>query len=145
MTIDLINDILSDLWSYDLVLIGVLLSLFVLFYSFITAKRDELRELSSEIKSSGITDNPTLKLREHHASVYIKNMQKINKRCVWMLLSATIHMALCWVTHRVISNSYFQLKTVLFYVAIGTALAITLLLIVHIILIYKQYKTYTKI
>lgn len=145
MTIDSINYILSDLWNYDLVLIGVLLSLFVLFYSFITAKRDELRELSSEIKSSGTTDNPTLKLREHHASVYIRNMQRFNKRCVWLLLSTSIHMALCWITLRVVPDSYFQLKTVLFYIAAGTVLVITLLLIVQIVLIYTQYKTYTKI
>lgn len=145
MTIDLINDILSDLWSYDLVLIGILLSLFVLFYSFITSKRDELRELSSEIKIKGTADNPTLKLREHHTSVYISNMQRFNKRCVWLLLSATIHMALCWVTHRAVPNSFFQLKAVLFYVAVGTSLAITLLLIIQVVLIYRQYKAYTKI
>lgn len=145
MTIDLINDILSDLWSYDLVLIGVLLSLFVLFYSFITAKRDELRELSSEIKSKGTADNPTLKLREHHASVYIINMQRFNKRCVWLLLSATVHMILCWVTHRVIPNSYFQLKTVISFIVFVTSLVITLLLIIQVVMIYRQYKTYTKI
>ena len=145
MTIDLINDILSDLWSYDLVLIGILLSLFVLFYSFITAKRDELRELSSEIKSCGTTNNPTLKLREHHASVYIKNMQRINKRCVWLLLAATVHMALCWITHRLVPNSHYQLKTSLLYVVAGISLAITLLLIVQVVLIYRQYKIYTKI
>jgi hypothetical protein len=145
MTIDLINDILSDLWSYDLVLIGILLSLFVLFYSFIIAKRDELRELSSEIKSSGTTNNPTLKLREHHAKVYIRNMQRINKRCAWLLFSATLHFALCWIAHRVIPNSYFQLKSVLLYVAVGMSLAITLFLIVQVVLIYRQYKTYTRI
>ena len=54
-------------------------------------------------------------------------------------------MALCWITLRVVPDSYFQLKTVLFYIAAGTVLVITLLLIVQIVLIYTQYKTYTKI
>lgn len=105
MNIDLINDILSDLWNYDLVLIGILLSLFVLLYSFITAKRDELREISFEIKREGTINNPTLKQREHNAKTYIDNMQKLNKHCIWLLLISSIHFFLCWGVWRGVSNT----------------------------------------
>ena len=140
MTIELINDILSDLWNYDLVLIGILLSLFVLFYSFITAKRDELREISSVIKSKGTTDNPTLKLREQHAIIYIKRMQKLNKRCIWLLLFVSLHFLFCWITIRSLHNTFLVFKLILF----GSSVIITILIILQIIAVFIQYKQYTK-
>lgn len=145
MMIDLIDEILSDLWNYDLVLIGILLSLFVLLYSFITAKRNDLREISFEIKRVGTSNNPALKQREQNARTYIKNMQKLNKHCVWLLLFSSIHFFLCWCVWRTISNVHYYVKSVLFYCLCGASIVVTILLVIQIIIIYKQYKEYTKL
>ena len=143
MTLNLINDILSDMWSYDLVLMGILLSLFILFYSFIIAKRDELRIIATEIKNKGI--DPTLKLREQHAIAYIKNFQKLNSRCIMLLLVSSIHAVVCWGECRIVPNECLKAKQIMFYCTCGFSLIITFLLVWQIILIFKQYKQYTKI
>ena len=146
MKIDLINDILSDLWNYDLALIGILLSIFVLLYSFITAKRDELREISSEIKREGISNNPSLKQREHNAKTYINNMQKLNKHCIWLLLFSTIHFFSSWCVWRCVSDTtLYSVKLISLFCLCAASFIITLLLILQIIVVYKQYKKYTKI
>jgi len=65
MDISFINNCLSDLWSFHLVLIGISLSIFTLLYSFILNKRDELKSISEQIKSSG--KNPSIEQKERFA------------------------------------------------------------------------------
>lgn len=143
MNISQINNILSDMWSYDLVIIGILLSLFVLLYSFIIAKRDELRVIATEIKNKGV--DPTLKVREQHAIAYIKNLQKLNNRCIILLVASSIHFVVCWGACRIVPDECLKAKQILFYCTCGFSLIITFLLMWQIILIFRQYKQYTKI
>ena len=145
MDINLYNSILDDIWSYDLVLVGILISMFILLYSFISNKRDTLRDISNQIKIDGVRNNPLLQQRERYAKSYIHKMQKVNKHCIWSLLISAIHLFVTWAFLRVVPATQIQLKKIGVYVLGVFVSILTILIIIQIVVIYRHYKKYTKI
>lgn len=52
---ELMQDCFLDLWTLYLTLIGILLPILTLLYSFILSKKDELKLIAEQIKIDGIT------------------------------------------------------------------------------------------
>lgn len=143
MDISIINNCLSDLWNFHLVLIGISLSVFTLLYSFILNKRDELRNIAEQIKCNGI--NPSLEQKEKFAITYIRRLKKLNLNCLCIFVVSTFLCICSWITLRLVSNTYFLTKKC----ATITIVALTVILCVYIAVqfakIYKHYVQETKV
>lgn len=145
MDINLYNSILADMWNYDLVLVGILVSIFVLLYSFISNKRDTLREISNQIKNEGVKNNPLLQQKENYAKVYINDMRNVNKPCICLLLISAIHLSFTWVFLRIVPDTKYQLKRIGVYILGIIVVFLTIFIIIQMVTIYRHYKKYTKI
>lgn len=95
---ELMQDCFSDLWTLYLTLIGILLSILTLLYSFIIGKKDELKLIAEQIKSND--KGPLVDQRKKFAISYIKRLSGINKKCFVLLLISITMDALCWVGMR---------------------------------------------
>ena len=143
MDISLINNCLSDLWSFHLVLIGISLSIFTLLYSFILNKRDELKVISEQIKSTG--KNPTIEQKERFAINYILRLKKFNTNCLCVFIVSTFLCGWSWITLRLIKDCQLSLKQ--WFMAIIALLTVILCLYVALqfVKIYKHYNSETKV
>lgn len=92
----------SDLWSLHLTLIGCFVSVFTLLYSFIIAKKGDLKLFAEQLNRGD--NSPTLLQRQKFAANYIKRMKKVANFCL-LLLSCSILSALgCWVGIRFLDD-----------------------------------------
>ena len=143
MEITTTNDILSDLWNFHLVLIGISLSIFTLFYSFILNKRDELKTISEQIKNGEIS--PTLAQKERFAIKYISRLRKINTNCLYIFIFSSFLCCWSWVTLRIISDCQTMLKQ-WFMIVIGIlTIFLCFYVVFQFIKIYKHYNSETKV
>ena len=79
-----IVSVYSDLWSLYLAMIGCLVSVFTLLYSFIISKREELKLYAEQISKDG--KNPTVIQKQRFAANYIKRMSRVANYCLVLLL-----------------------------------------------------------
>lgn len=143
MEISTVNNCLSDLWNFHLVLVGISLSIFTLLYSFILNKRDELKTISEQIKSGD--KSPTLKQKEQFAIKYISRLKKFNINCIYVFVISTLLCCWSWVTLRLIKDVQLSLKQwFMIIIAIFTIL-LCLYVSTQFIKIYKHYNSETKI
>jgi len=143
MDISFINNCLSDLWSFHLILIGISLSIFTLLYSFILNKRGELKTISEQIKNSG--KNPTIEQKERFAISYIRRLKKFNTNCLFIFIFSTFFCCWSWVTLRLIKDSQLIIKQwFLILIAIMTVV-LCLLVAYQFIKIYRHYNSETKV
>ena len=140
---ELMQDCFSDLWTLYLTLIGILLSILTLLYSFIISKKDELKIIAEQIKLDGAT--PLINQRKSFAISYIKRLASINKKC-FVLLHISIFMdILCWVGMRL---SLIFDNTILLWLLVVTTVFTILIGGYSIYMGYKlvrQYLSDTKI
>lgn len=140
---ELMQDCFSDLWTLYLTLIGILLSILTLLYSFIISKKDELKIIAEQIKLDGAT--PLINQRKSFAISYIKRLASINKKC-FVLLHISIFMdILCWVGMRL---SLIFDNTILLWLLVVTTVFTILIGGYTIYMGYKlvrQYLSDTKI
>lgn len=138
-----INEVLNDVWNFQLILFGLAVTLFTVLYSFIITKRDELRNISDLIKNG---DQSALTLqKENFAKNYILRLKKINNHLVILISVTFIFSFIGWITERFIPNSNFSLKfKILLILLIFTFLTLFAILI-QSIKIFKHYKESTKI
>ena len=138
-----LNDILGDVWNFHLVFFGLGVSIFTLIYSFILTKRDELRGISSKLKSGNKT--PELKQYESFAIIYILKLKKINNHALIVSITSFLMFLSTWFIHRIIPDCFYSTKQV----GLVLTLSITSLVMLYtLFLIYKlyfQYKEETKI
>lgn len=143
VSIELMQDCFSDLWTLYLTLIGILLSILTLLYSFILSKKDELKLISEQIKINGI--NPLVSQKKCFLILYIRRLVCINKRCFVLLLTATIMDILCWCGMRL---SFIFNNKVLFWlliIAVGLTILIGLCVLYMGYKLIKQYQSDSKI
>ena len=133
----LMQDCFSDLWTLYLTLIGILLSILTLLYSFIIGKKDELKLIAEVIKLDGIT--PLVNQRKNFAISYIRRLSGINKKCFVLLLISITMDVLCWVGMRL---SFFFDNTILFWLLVITILFTILIGGYTVYLGYKLIKQY---
>lgn len=143
LNIELINDILNDLWNFHLVLFGVALTIFTLLYSFILSKRDELKGISELVKSGD--KSPILAQRESFAKKYIIRLKSANNHTALTIIVTFGLFLLAWLSHRIISDDNIQFKSTSLYIISAMTIVIILYSIFIFIKIYRQYKSETKI
>jgi hypothetical protein len=138
-----INEVLNDVWNFQLILFGLAVTLFTVLYSFIITKRDELRNISDLIKNG---DQSALTLqKENFAKNYILRLKKINNHLVILISVTFIFSFIGWIAERFIPNSDFSFKLkILSILLIFTFLTLVAILI-QSIKIFKHYKESTKI
>ena len=143
MDIKFVNNCLSDLWNFHLVLIGISLSIFTLLYSFILNKRDELKTISEQIKSNG--KNPVIEQKERFAISYIRRLKKFNTNCLCIFIISTFLCGWSWITLRLIKDCQLSLKQ--WIMAIITFLTVILCLYVALQFakIYTHYNSNTRV
>lgn len=134
---ELMQDCFSDLWTLYLTLIGILLSILTLLYSFIIGKKDELKLIAELIKLNVIT--PLVNQRKNFAISYIRRLSGINKKCFVLLLISITMDVLCWVGMRL---SFFFDNTILFWLLVITILFTILIGGYTVYLGYKLIKQY---
>jgi hypothetical protein len=83
---EMLNNILSDIGNFSLVIFGFTATLFTVIYSFIINKRESLKEISDKIKNGEI--NPILSQRKSNALKYINTMKRINYHLIISLFSS---------------------------------------------------------
>jgi len=143
LSIEQINSILNDLWNFYLVLFGVALSVFTLLYSFIINKRDELRNISEQVKTGN--KSPILAQKETFAKIYIYRLKSVNKSVINIIVFAFILLIISWYTLRIISINYFDLKKIAMFLITASTIFIILYSILIFIKIYNHYRAETKI
>ena len=134
---ELMQDCFSDLWTLYLTLIGILLSILTLLYSFIIGKKDELKLIAELIKLNVIT--PLVNQRKNFAISYIRRLSGINKKCFVLLLISITMDVLCWVGMRL---SFFFDNTILLWLLVITILFTILIGGYTVYLGYKLIKQY---
>ena len=134
---ELIQDCFSDLWTLYLTLIGILLSILTLLYSFIIATKDELKLIAEQIKLDGAT--PLVNQRKNFAISYIRRLSGINQKCFLLLLISIIMDVLCWVGMRL---SFIFDNTILLWLLVITIIFTILIGGYTVYLGYKLIKQY---
>lgn len=134
---ELIQDCFSDLWTLYLTLIGILLSILTLLYSFIIGKKVELKLIAEQIKLDGAT--PLVNQRKNFAISYIRRLSGINQKCFLLLLISIIMDVLCWVGMRL---SFIFDNTILLWLLVITIIFTILIGGYTVYLGYKLIKQY---
>ena len=134
---ELIQDCFSDLSTLYLTLIGILLSILTLLYSFIIGKKDELKLIAEQIKLDGAT--PLVNQRKNFAISYIRRLSGINQKCFLLLLISIIMDVLCWVGMRL---SFIFDNTILLWLLVITIIFTILIGGYTVYLGYKLIKQY---
>lgn len=141
--IEQINNILNDLWNFHLVLFGIALSLFTLLYSFILSKRDELRNISEQVKMGN--NSPILTQKEVFAKKYITRLKSANNHSAIIIIVTFFLFVISWISLRIISNTcIYPKKIMMFSISILTFFVVLYVLFIFI-KVYKHYKQETKI
>lgn len=143
LNIEQINNILNDLWNFHLVLFGIALSLFTLLYSFILSKRDELRNISEQVKMGN--NSPILTQKEVFAKKYITRLKSANNHSAIIIIITFFLFVISWISLRIISNTcIYPKKIMMFSISILTFFVVLYVLFIFI-KVYKHYKQETKI
>lgn len=89
----MLSNMISDVWNLNVALAGILVSIFTLLYSFISSKREYLKELSDEIKTG--ENDPILISRERAAIASIKKLAKAATISCYLLIGTVFTIILC--------------------------------------------------
>ena len=134
---ELIQDCFSDLWTLYLTLIGILLSILTLLYSFIIGKKDELKLIAEQIKLDGAT--PLVNQRKNFAISYIRRLSGINQKCFFTTIN--IYHNGCIVLGRYAFVIHFD-NTILLWLLVITIIFTILIGGYTVYLGYKLIKQY---
>jgi ABC-type iron transport system FetAB permease component len=135
--IDSINTFLNDIWNFQLMLFGLSVTLFTVIFSFVIAKRDELRAISDLIKSGDQTI--ITKPKEIFAKNYILKLKKINDHITILIIVSLMTSLFGWFSERFISDCSIKLK---FYILLFLITATSLTCIAILIQSRKIFKYY---
>lgn len=138
-----INSLLNDIWNFQLVIFGLSVTLFTLLYSFIIVKREELKNISNQIKSS--QSQPLTFQKESFAKNYIIKLKKINQKLLILTATSFLTSFVGWVSERFVSDCSFALKrNILLLLSISTFIILALVFI-QFKKIYRDYIDNTKV
>lgn len=129
------NNVLSDLWSLHLAMIGCLVSVFTLLYSFLISKKGELKIFTEQLNHGD--KSPTIIQKQKFATNYIKRMSKAINLCLIILIASTCIAIVNWVGLRLL-NEKTQI-VLLCIVGLLTILVLALMLYLSI-KVYTQYR-----
>lgn len=137
----LIDTILSDITNLQLVIFGVVVTIFTVLYSFIINKRDELRAYS-ELISNGKANAADYK-KSKFGTLYITKLKKINFHLINLILFSVIVYCLSYLTKNFISNT--DLKPILFSLSSVASLIVIIYVALILFKVIRYYNKSTKI
>lgn len=143
LSVEQLNEILSDLWNINLILLGVSLTIFTLLYSFILSKRDELRGISEQLKIG--SNSMVLSQKESFAIIYISKLKSANNHAAIIILVTFMLFLFAWISLRIIPDSNINFKQFSVYLTGALTVVILIYSILIFVKIYKQYRFDTKI
>lgn len=134
-------NILNDFLNLFLVIFGIAITLFIVIYSFIINKKDELNKVLESI-NNGIT-SPLIDQKRYFTISQIKRYKKINTHLIIITTSSISLYIISFITNRILPN--FDFKIIMFYCIciITTILFIYILIIITKVIFH--YKKNTKI
>lgn len=136
-------NILQDIWSINLALLGITLTIFTVLYSFILVKRDELRITAVKIKSGD--ESIDTKLSNQNLSNYIRNLKSINSKIVSLIVICFVVFVLSWIADRILPDEFEKIKMV-FSIVLGIlTFGEIIYLSFNFFNIVKHYNSTTKI
>ena len=134
------NGAFSDLWSLYLAMIGCLVSVFTLLYSFLISKKGDLKLFAEQISKGD--KSPTIQQRQRFATSYIRRIEKAANLCLILLGYCIVLTIVCWIGARILVGKPQQ-------VAFVVIASLTILLFVSLVIlsvkIIRQYKKDAKI
>ena len=129
------NDVLSDLWSLHLAMIGCLVSVFTLLYSFLISKKGELKIFTEQLNHGD--RSPTNIQKQRFATSYIKRMSKAINLCLILLIGCACLAIGSWVGLRLLNE---KTQIVLLYI-VGLLTILLLALMLYLcVKVYAQYR-----
>lgn len=133
-----INEILSDICNFQLVVFGIAFSLFTLLYSFIMSKREQLIIYSDSLKKGDTS--PDLPQKIKFSIDYINRLKRTNKYLIVLIIFSFTTYVFSWLSLRFIDCNYLKNKS--FYILAS----ISILTILYIILLicYVLFREYRK-
>ena len=134
------NDILSDLWSLHLAMIGCLVSVFTLLYSFLISKKGDLK-IYAELLSHG-DKSPTVIQRQRFVTGYIKKISKAINLCLLLLLCSICLAVGSWIGYRLLNG---KAQLVLLYIVAALTILATIFMIALCVKVYVQYRSDARI
>lgn len=133
---DLVNSLLSDIWTLSLSFIGGTISIITLLVSFILNKRDELKLIVEQIKQGN--KSPLIMQRRKFVEIYILRLKSINKRCFYIFICSSVLALYSWIELRILNDRISLWPLFILF-------SCTLFLILYIIiLIIKMFYIYRK-
>jgi hypothetical protein len=138
---DILNNLLSDIGNFSLVIFGFTATLFTVIYSFIINKRENLKEISDKIKDGQI--DPIMSQRKSNAVRYITSMKTINFQLIISLFSSlTLYIISLLFKYISIDNCIKNYAVVI----LGILMLLVLIQIIYILITtIKKYINETKI
>lgn len=129
-------NILSDLFSIQLTLIGISFSIFTIFYSLVVGKLEQLNLISKQIKSG--KGSPEIKQMERFCLNTISRLKKTNRFVIYICsISISLSVLLGIIRHLTIPN-------IVLYIVIGINWVDFLFIISLIIWVFYTYHRKTK-
>ena len=140
-TLELYQSILSDIGNFVLVIFGFSVTLFTVLYSFIIAKREQLKEYSDRIKT-GSTD-PLHIQRHSNALKFIKRFKRFNMHLV-LTIFIDLGTYLSCMAIKYFINSEYRLR-ISTYVLITITVFILVYVVTMLVITVRDYLKITKI
>jgi hypothetical protein len=133
----ILDNLLSDIGGFVLVVFGFTITLFTVLYSFILSKRELLSEYSDQIKSKG--SDPMLLQKNNNAKSIIIRLKNLNRHLIIIIFTTLSTYLLCMVTKYFVSNNCA--KSIIIYISgIIVALIIIYVCIMLLVTIKDYYK-----
>lgn len=134
------TDYISPLVTFHISLIGILVSIFTLLYSFIYSRKEELKEYSRLIKNGN--KDPFVLQRSHFDAKYIKRASKISNACVKLVCASVAILILLGVVNFFERTTFGSIVLIMTYVFTGVECIFTIYVFIGL---WKRYKDDIKI
>lgn len=127
-------NILGDLFSVYIALFGCLVSVFTLLYSFMIAKKDDLK-IYADLQAHG-DKSPTIIQRQRFAANYIRRMNKALNLCIKLMLCSALLSFASWIGVRFLEG---DAKIILLYIVGGFTLLFCIFISILCVKVFRQY------
>ena len=135
-----ISSALSDLWSLHLAMIGCLVSVFTLLYSFIISKKEDLKLFVEQINRGG--KSPTVLQKWYFAANYIRRMSRVANYCLILLACSVLFAIGSWCGLRILEGRSQRVALTIICLLTVLVFAFIIYLCVKVL---KQYRDDTRI
>ena len=131
----------EDLFGIHITAIGVCISVITLLYSFITSKKADIDSFSDQLKHKDV--EPLIAQRYGIATRYIKQMERITRKIIFIIILSTICTIGSWLAYRVFDKN---ICLIISFIIINIISIFEFALFTYCIYrLYKQFKKDTYI